>query len=69
MRRPQRSFPKPDITVAQAKVQLTQFLFGCRPQALADVTVEQLVCRYRGLDARTAEYELTIARQKRAGEG
>jgi hypothetical protein len=46
---------------------MIQFLYGCRPIVLGAVTVDDLVNRH-GLDRRSCEYELTIARQKRAAE-
>lgn len=57
-------FPDKRLSVAAAKAQMLQFLYGCRDDMLSRVTVDDLVTRYR-TDRKTAEYELTIARQKR----
>jgi len=46
---------------------MTAFLYGCRPERLAALTVADLVGTFR-VDARAAEYALVIARQRRAGE-
>lgn len=45
---------------------MIDFLYVCRPERLAAVTVDQLQQRH-GVTRKLAEYELTIARQKRAG--
>jgi hypothetical protein len=52
-------------TAADRKTEMTLFLYQCADSALAATTVGDLCQRY-GVDQRTAEYELTIARQKRA---
>lgn len=52
------------LTQQQAKTQLVAYLYGCRAEMLTAITVGQL-CRTYRVDERTAEYELTIARQKR----
>jgi hypothetical protein len=57
--------PSNDAAVAKGK--LMAFLYQCTPVVLATITVDNLVARYR-VDRRTAEYELIVARQKRAGE-
>lgn len=62
-----RSYPRPDITKTESSAQLIAFLYDCRPSALGAVTVDQLVARHR-VDRKRVEYELNIARQKRAGE-
>lgn len=60
-------YPDKQLSVAAAKGEMVSFLYTCRPDRLADVTVDDLVARHR-VDAKVAEYELTIARQKRSGE-
>lgn len=62
-----RGIPEKQVTPALARTQLVSLLYSCRPAMLATYTAESL-CRMYRVDARTAEYELTIARQKRAGE-
>lgn len=62
-----RTIPKHEITAAQRSAQGLAFLYGCRPSVLAAQTVPDLASRY-GWSAKVAEYELTIARQKRAAE-
>lgn len=62
-----RSFGAPKRTLADKRTTMIQFLYGCRPIVLGAVTVDDLVNRH-GLDRRSCEYELTIARQKRAAE-
>lgn len=51
-------------TAADKRADLTTFLYSCRETALIAVTVDQLVARH-GVERKIAEYELTIARQKR----
>lgn len=62
--------PRPPFTREQvARNNLVQFLYGCRSEVLPEITaatIADLQRRY-GCDARTAEYELTVARQKRLG--
>ena len=58
---------RPAIDDPAARAQLAGFLYGCRFQMLADITVDTLHQRYR-VSRKVAEYELTIARQKRASE-
>lgn len=55
-------------TGADQKVSLIRQLYECRPHMLALYTVDELRRRYSKVPARVVEYELTIARQKRAGE-
>ncbi|MBE7186046.1 MAG: hypothetical protein INR68_16740 [Methylobacterium mesophilicum] len=62
-----RALPQKEVTAAQAKTQLMTLLYSARPAALATFTVEDL-CRMYRVPERVVEYELTIARQKRAGE-
>jgi hypothetical protein len=57
-----------DVTAAEGRAQMRQFLYMCRADMLERVTPEELCRRHRGVTVRIAEYELTIARQKRAGE-
>lgn len=62
-----RSYGPQKRTVQDKRTTMIQFLYGCRPVVLGTVTVDDLVNRH-GLDRKSCEYELTIARQKRAGE-
>lgn len=55
------------VTIDQSTAQLRSFLYMCQPNRLAAVTVDDLVARYR-IKPKVAEYELTIARQKRADQ-
>ena len=54
-------------TQADNRAGLLQFLYSCRPHILPTLTVDQLMARH-GVDRKTAQYELMIASQKRAGE-
>ena len=56
------------ITGAQSRTQMRLFLYGCRPFVLNAITPEKLKGTYRGVTLKEAEYELLIARQKRADE-
>jgi hypothetical protein len=58
---------RPTIDDAASRGALAGFLYGCHMPTLADITVDELLRRYR-VSVKVAEYELTIARQKRAGE-
>lgn len=60
-----KSRQDPRMTAEQGTAQLKSLLYSCRPEQLSTYTVEQLTRMYR-VDTRVAEYELTIARQKRA---
>lgn len=51
-------------TRADRKTEMTLFLYQCTDAALAATTEGDLIARY-GVDRRTVEYELTIARRKR----
>lgn len=51
-------------TKMDAKQAMVQFLYVCRPERLSTITVDQLQQRH-GVPRKIAEYELTIARQKR----
>ena len=62
-----RTIPDRQITQVEAKAQLARLLYGCRPEKLAEYTVDGLARMYR-VAPREIEYALTIARQKRAGE-
>lgn len=62
-----RALPQKEVTAAQAKIQLMTLLYSARPAALAALTVESL-CRMYRVPPKVVEYELQIARQKRAGE-
>jgi hypothetical protein len=55
------------LSVEQAKAQLTMFLYNAPIRALDAFTVEGLQRMYR-VQPRDIEYLLTICRQKRAGE-
>lgn len=55
------------MTQVQAKAQLVQLLYSCRIERLQALSAEELVRTHR-VPARVAEYELLVARQKRAGE-
>jgi hypothetical protein len=61
-----RHIPKPDrITIDQARVQLRLLLTGCSDVALGAMTAESLASTHR-VPIKECEYELTIARQRRA---
>ena len=47
------------------KVEMALFLAGCTDAALDRTTVGDLVARY-SVDARVAEYEILLAKQRRA---
>lgn len=53
------------INPAIALTQVRMLLAGCTDVALQAMTVERLVSSYQ-VDRKTAEYELTIARKRRA---
>lgn len=57
-------YPDKRLTVAAAKAQLAQFLYGCREEALARVTVGELALRFR-VDPKTIAVDLAAAREKR----
>lgn len=57
-------FPDKRMSKEQAHGQMMMLLYGCTPPALAGLTVDMLVGSYR-VDRKSAEYELTVARQKR----
>ncbi len=59
--------PAKQLSVEQAKAQLTMFLYNAPIRALDAFTVEGLQRMYR-VQPREIEYLLTICRQKRAGE-
>mgnify|MGYP003387603640 CR=1 FL=1 len=61
-------YPDKQRTAADRRGEMALYLYQSRDSAFAVVTVDELVARY-GVDRKTAEYELTIARQKRAGGG
>ena len=61
-----RSYPKPDMTAASAKIALNSLLYGCTDAALGRLTVREIVACYRGVSPKEAEYLLNIQRQKRA---
>ena len=52
------------VSNVKALAQLKSLLYGCTDERLASFDVDFL-CRTHRVDRRTAEYELTIARQKR----
>lgn len=52
-----------EISCAQSKSAMIQMLYSAR--SIDNLTVADLLSRYQ-VDRRVAEYELTIARQKRA---
>ncbi len=56
------------MTAAQHKTQLISLLYSCRPHMLDRYTAEELHRTHSKMSLREVEYELTIARQKRAGE-
>lgn len=58
-------YPDKRLSVAESRAQMVAFLCNCTDAILAGATVDQLCSRFR-VDARTAEYQLTIARQRRA---
>lgn len=58
----------PQMTAAQHKTQLISLLYSCRPHMLDRFTAEDLHRTHSKMALREVEYELTIARQKRAGE-
>lgn len=60
-------FPNKQLGAAEAKGQMLALLHGCTDARLAALTVDGLMASYR-VDRVTAEYHLTIARQKRAEE-
>jgi hypothetical protein len=62
-----RSFGPQKRTQADKRTTMIQFLYGCRPVVLKTVTVDDLVNRH-GVPRKDAEYELIVAKQKRAGE-
>ena len=68
--RPQSAsrFAPPQMTGAQHKNQLLRLLYSCRPHMLDRYTAEELHRTHSKMSLREVEYELTIARQKRAGE-
>lgn len=55
------------MTQQQAKAQLLSLLYNCRPERLREMSAEELVRTHR-VPLKLAEYELAIARQKRAEE-
>lgn len=57
-------FADKQIGAAQAKAGLVALLTNCTDANLAAFTVDGLTRMYR-VDAKTVEYELTIARQRR----
>ncbi|UIJ43778.1 hypothetical protein LZK98_11815 [Sphingomonas cannabina] len=59
-----RRWGAPQLGASEAKAQLIARLYGCTDAALARLTVDD-ICRFHRVDRRLAEYELTIARQKR----
>jgi hypothetical protein len=64
--RTRRHIPKSDtLSVEQARVHLRLLLTGCSDVALAAMTPEYLAQTHR-VPLRECEYELTIARQRRA---
>ena len=54
-------------TQADNRAVLLQFLYSRPPHVLPTLTVDQLMARH-GVDRKTAQYELMICQQKRAGE-
>lgn len=58
-------YPDKQLSAAQAKAQLMALLYTCRPERLAQLTIDSLASMYR-VNRREIEYELTIARQKEA---
>lgn len=54
-------------TQADRDTSCATFLWSCRPHMLDAVTVDELVSRYGG-GRKAREYQLTIAKQKRATE-
>jgi len=63
-----RPIPKHEVSAKEGAGQLVAFLYRCTPSMLAGATPADLVNRHRGVTLKQAEYELTIARQRRAGE-
>jgi len=55
-----------EITLAEAKAQMMDFLYGCRLHKLNAVTVDELHRRHR-VPRAVIEHELATARQVRAG--
>lgn len=60
-------FTRHQPTQLDKLVACKMFLYSCRKEALAAISADQLVTRC-GVTPKVAEYELTIARQKRAAE-
>lgn len=60
-------FPDKRESQRSAKARMVAMLYGCRPAALDRFTVDGLAATH-SVPVREVEYELTIARQKRAGE-
>lgn len=67
MSQPNR-FAQKQTTGADQKTRLVSQLWQCRPHMLDTYTVEGLQRQFPKVDARVVEYELTVVRQKRAGE-
>lgn len=67
MRRP-RQIERNTITRQQARTQLVMLLAGCTDAALEGFTATKLAGLYR-VTLKEAEYELAMARQRRAANG
>jgi hypothetical protein len=61
-------YPDKRLSVTESTAQMVAFLCNCTDAILAGASVDQLCSRFR-VDARSAEYQLTIARQRRAARG
>lgn len=66
---PTSRFGSTEMTGAQHKLQLTRLLYECRPHRLDEFTVDELLRTHSKVPRKEVEYLLTIARQRRAGEG
>lgn len=62
----QPRFPDKKESIEGATIRLKMLLAGCTDQALAGFTVDHLVATHR-VSAKTAEYELLMARNRRSG--
>jgi hypothetical protein len=63
--RPAPNYGPKKRTKLDCTTEMRLFLYGCTDGRLASVTVDDLIARH-GVDRKMAEYELTVARQKRA---
>ncbi len=65
---PRNRYGSPQRTAADHRQALKLMLFSCRPHMLDIYTVDSLQRTHSKLSVKEIEYELLIARQKRAGE-